>query len=134
MGIQTSSCDIVGVLKKLKDTDPADSHYAPEWKRAPEEQIRGTQEQIVAVEVISMIDEGRLGEHLHAALPVRRERLPAGALQRGLAYDQESVVFAPWSVLLDRGEPCDSCQDAPHEAASACFPSRGVRGMACHMA
>ena len=41
-------------------------------------------EQIVAVEVISTIDEGRLGEHLHA-LPVRRGRLPAGALQRGLA-------------------------------------------------
>ena len=56
-------------------------------------------------------------EHLHAALPVRRERLLAGALQRELTPD--TIVFAPWSVLLDRGEPCDSSQDTPHEAASA---------------
>ena len=46
-------------------------------------------EQIVAVEVISTIDEGRLAAHLRAALHVRRERLPAGALQRGLAHDAE---------------------------------------------
>ena len=44
---------------------------------APEEQSRGTQEQIVVVEVISTIDEGGLGERLHTALLVRRERLPA---------------------------------------------------------
>ena len=23
----------------------------------------------------------------------------------------DPIVFAPWSVLLDRGEPCDRCQD-----------------------
>ena len=56
-------------------------------ERVPEEQSRGTQEQTVAVEVISTIDEGWPGEHLHAARPVRRERLPAGALQRGLTCD-----------------------------------------------
>ena len=26
----------------------------------------------------------------------------------------DPICFAPWSVLLDRGGPCDSCQDAPH--------------------
>ena len=42
---------------------------------------------VVAVDVISTIDEGRPGEHLHAALPVRREWLPIGALQREPACD-----------------------------------------------
>ena len=56
---------------------------------APEEQSRGTQEQIAVVEVISTIDKGRLAEHQRAALLVRRERLPVGALQRGLACDPE---------------------------------------------
>ena len=57
------------------------------------------------MEVISTIDEGRPGEHLRAALLVRRERLAAGALYRG-----------PWSVLLDLGQLCDSCQHTSHEA------------------
>ena len=37
--------------------------------------------------VVSRIDEGRPGEHLHAALHVRREPHAAGALQRELACD-----------------------------------------------
>ena len=97
MGIQTTGCEIIGILKEFTDDDPADSHHASLARQclfgvgtAPEEQSRGTQEQIFAVEVISTIDEGRLGEHLRAALPVRRERFPASIL-----------VFAPWSVLLD---------------------------------
>ena len=43
----------------------------------------------------------------------------------------DPIVFAPWSVLLDRGEPCDSCQDTPHEAGSACLPSRADKGRPC---
>ena len=35
----------------------------------------------------------------------------------------DPIVFAPWSVLLDRGELC-GCQDTSHEAASACFLSQ----------
>ena len=58
--------------------------------RASEEQNRGNREQIVVtVEVIFTIHEGRPGQHLHAAFPVRQERLPAGALQRGQACDPE---------------------------------------------
>ena len=49
---------------------------------AREEQKPRTQEQIVDVEVISRIDEGWPREHLHAALPIRRERL-----ERRLACD-----------------------------------------------
>ena len=33
----------------------------------------------------------------------------------------DPIVLAQWSVVLDRGEPCDSCQDTSDEAASACF-------------
>ena len=29
----------------------------------------------------------------------------------------DPTVFAPWSVLLDVGEPCDSCPDTSHEAS-----------------
>ena len=32
----------------------------------------------------------------------------------------DPIVFAPWSVLLGRGELCDSCQDTAH-AAVLCF-------------
>ena len=32
MGIQTSGGEIIGILKKIKDANPADSHHAPEWK------------------------------------------------------------------------------------------------------
>ena len=33
------------------------------------------------------------------------------ATRESVALAPDPVVFAPWSVLLDRGEPCDSCQD-----------------------
>ena len=52
MDIQTSGCETMGILKKFEDADPADSHHAPE------EQSRGTQEQIVVEEVSSTMDEG----------------------------------------------------------------------------
>ena len=80
-----------------------------EWKRAPEEQSRGNREQIIAVEVMSTIDEGRPGEHQHAALRVRRERLPAGALQRGLACDLEvRRSHAPIPSSSRRGRCCST--------------------------
>ena len=62
---------------KFKDADPADSNHAPEWKERQAEQNGGSQEQIVAV------------------LPVHPERLPAGALQRGLACDP-GVRLSEW--------------------------------------
>ena len=34
-----------------------------------------------------------------------------------VALVSDPIGFAPWSVLLDRGELCDSCQDTSHEAA-----------------
>ena len=32
----------------------------------------------------------------------------------------DPIGFAPWPVLFDRDEPCDSCQDTPHVVASCC--------------
>ena len=132
MEIQTSGGEIIGILKKIKDAVPADSHHAPVWKERQRSRMEG---QIVDVEVISRIDEGRLGEHLHAALPVRPEQLPAGALQHvSWLATRESVVlvpypigFAPWSVLFGRGEPCDNCQDTAHVVVF-CFSC----AMICH--
>ena len=77
---------------------------------------------MVAVEVISTVDEGSLGEHLHAALSVCRESQLALCIVGWLATREsvvlvpDPIVFAQSSVLLDRGEPCDS-QDTPDDAA-----------------
>ena len=54
--IQTSGGEIIGILKKIKDTDPADSHHAPDVEGAPEEQNGRDQEQVVDVEVICRVD------------------------------------------------------------------------------
>ena len=62
-------------------------------------------------------------ENIYVLLPVRRERLPAGALLVGwlttrkfVVLVPDPIVFAPWSVLLDLGQLCESCQDTSHEA------------------
>ena len=39
------------------------------------------------------------------------------ATQKFFVLVPDPIVFAPWSVLLDRGEPCDSCQDTSDDAA-----------------
>ena len=39
------------------------------------------------------------------------------ATQESVIVVPETIVFAPWSVLLDRGEPCDSCQETSDDAA-----------------
>ena len=44
--------------------------------------------------------------------------------QKFVVLVPDLIVFAPWSVLLDLGEPCDSCkQDTQPSAASACLLS-----------
>ena len=70
---------------KIKDADPTDFHHALEWRDRQKSRMEGLRSRLLLWEVISTIDEGRLGEHLHAALHIRRERHAAGALQRGLA-------------------------------------------------
>ena len=87
-------------------------------ERAPEEPSRRTWEQTAAVEVISTIDEGRPTEHPHVGNGFQLALCYVGwlATQESAVLGPDPIVFAPWSVLLDRDEPCDSCQDTPHEA------------------
>ena len=82
--------------------------------RASEEQNRGTQEQIVSVEVISTIHEERPGEHLHAAvLPVRRERFPGGAVQCGQVCDPHVRRSRAGSQSCSRrGRSCSTARQA----------------------
>ena len=35
-------------------------------------------------------------------------------MRPGVRRSRDPIVFAPWFVLLDRGEPCDSCLPATH--------------------
>ena len=39
------------------------------------------------------------------------------ATQESVVFVPDPIVFAPWSVLVDRGEPCDNCQDTSDEVA-----------------
>ena len=36
------------------------------------------------------------------------------ATRESVVLVPDLIVFTSWSVRLDRGEPCDSCQDTPH--------------------
>ena len=39
------------------------------------------------------------------------------ATRESVVLVPDPIVFAPWSVLLDGGEPCDSGQDTSDDAA-----------------
>ena len=130
MGIQTRGCEIIGILKKLKDTDPADSHHAPEWKERQKSRVEGPRSRLLLwrsspqsmredLENIHML-LGFVGNGFQLALC----NVSWVAIREFVVLVPNSIVFAPWSVLTDRGESCDSCQDTPHEAASACSLSQ----------
>ena len=88
---------------------------------------------------------------LRPALPIPRVRLLAGDEQRGWLVTQKFVIlvpdpigFAPWTVLLDPGEPCDICQqDTPPlaerarrlqcRASLAVLPNGGCRWSECEL-
>ena len=50
----------------------------------------------------------KIGERVRVPLPLRRERLAAGTVH--------PIIFAPWSVLLSVGGPCDSCSEHTRNA------------------
>ena len=100
MGIQTSGCEIIELLKKFKDTDPADSHQAPEWKERQKNRVEGVRSRLL----------------LWRSSPQSMREDFWLATQKYVVLVPDPIVFAPWSLLLDRGEPCDSCHDTPHEA------------------
>ena len=77
---------------------------------------------MVVVEVISTIDEGEV-ENIYTLLfrfvgngQLALRSVGCLVTQESVVLVPDPIVFAPWSVLLDRGEPCDSWQDTPHEA------------------
>ena len=134
MGIQTSGCEIVDILKKFKDADPADSHHASlfaakkqhtntvtsEWRSSPQS-MREDLENIYALFFWF------LGNGFQLALC----NVGGLATWKFVVLVADPIVFAPWSVLLERGELGDSCQDAPHEAACASLPSQADKKRPC---
>ena len=98
MGIRTSSGEIIGSLKKIQDADSADSHHAPEWKERQKSRIEGLRSRLLLWRSPPESTRDDLDIYV-------------------LLFVPNLIVFAPWSVLLDRGEPCDSCQDTSDEAA-----------------
>ena len=126
MGIQRTGCEIIGILKKFKDADPADFHHAPEWKEREKSRNPKLRSRLLmwrsspesmrdGLENVYMLLFWFVGNGWNAGWLATRE---------SVVLVPDPIVLAPWSVLLDRGEPCDSCQDTPDEAASACFLSQ----------
>ena len=124
MVIQTSGGEIIGILKKIKDADPADSHHALErsrkeglrsrllmWRLSPES-MRDD------LENIYMLLFRFVGNGFQLALC----SVSWLATRQSVGLVPDPIVFPPWSVLLDRGEPCDSCQDTPR-VVMLCFLS-----------
>ena len=114
MGIPTRVGEIISIPKKIKDAGPVDSHHAPEWKERQRSRMEGLRSRLLMWRLSpeSMRDDL---ENIYVLL----FRFVGNGFQLAL-WTRESVVlvpdpifFAPWSVLLDRGEPCDSCQDTP---------------------
>ena len=58
MGIPASDGEIIGIVKKFKGADPADSHHAPEWKERQQSRMEGLRSRLLLWEVISTMDEG----------------------------------------------------------------------------
>ena len=116
-----SGSEIIDILKKIKDADPADSHHAQEWKERQRSRMEGLRSKLLMWRLSpeSMRDDL---ENIYMLL----FRFDGNGFQLALCSvswlaTRESVVLvpdpivsAPWYVLLDRGELCDSCQDTPH--------------------
>ena len=106
MGIQTSGGEIIGIQKKINDADPADSHHAPEWKVAPEEQngLRGRlllwrsspQWMRDDLENIYTLLFMYVGNGTQLALC----NVSWVATREFVVLVPDPVVFAPWSVLV----------------------------------
>ena len=47
MEIHTSVGEIIDILKKFKDADPADSHHAPEWEERQKSRVDGLRSRLL---------------------------------------------------------------------------------------
>ena len=124
MGIRTSGGKNIGILKKIKDADPADRHHAPEWKERQRSRIEGPRSRLllwrsspqrmrddlenIYILLFRFVWKGFQPALSNVSWPATRE---------SVVLVPDPVVVAPWPVLFDRGEPCDSCRDTSDEAA-----------------
>ena len=105
MGMQTSGCEILGVLKRFDDADPADSHHAPAWKERQKSRVAGLRSRSLLWSSSQSMREDQ--ENIY--MPLFRfigNGFQLALCNVGWLATQQSVVLV--SVLLDRGEPCDS--------------------------
>ena len=118
MELHTSLREIIGTLKEFYDADPADSHHAPESKERQKSRPDGLRSRLLLwrsspqwmrddLDNIYMLLFRFIGKGFQLALCVGWL-----ATQESVVLVPAPVVFAPWSMLLDRGEPCDSLQFA----------------------
>ena len=113
MGIQRCGCEIIGILMKFKSADPGEFHHAPEWKERQKNRIEGLGSRLLMwmLSPESMRDDL---ENIYLLLFFVGNGFQLALCNVSLLATWESVVlvpdpFAPWSVLLDRSEPCNSC-------------------------
>ena len=126
MGIQTSGCEIIGILKKLKDTDGADSHHALEWKERQKSRVERLRSRLLLWRSSPQSMREDLENIYMLLYGFQLAPCSVGwvATQKSIVLVPDPIVFAPWSVLVDRGEPCDSRHDTPHETT---LPGTGTR-------
>ena len=100
------------MLKKIK---------APEWKDRQRSRMEGLRSRLLMwrlspesmrddLENIYMLLFMYVGNGFQLA-PCNVSWL---ATRESVVLVPDLIVFTSWSVRLDRGEPCDSCQDTPH--------------------
>ena len=121
IGIRTSGGEIIGILKKIKDADPADSHHVSEWKECQKSRMEGLRSRLLLwrsspqwmrddLENIYMKSNMYVGNGTQLAL------CNVGWLtaREFVFLVPGPIVFAPLSVLFGRGEPCVTAVKTRH--------------------
>ena len=137
--------EIVGILKKIKDADPADSHHAS-LRRS--EETRHVKQDLVTVTILTNLRQGEavvLEEVVLLTVTIvtnsrwseaeEKEKVATeteSATRESVVLVPDPIVSAPWSVLIGRGDPCDSCRDTAHVVVSCltCHKSTGRAALA----
>ena len=98
-------------LKEFKDADPADSHHSLEWTECQKSRVEGLRSRLLLwrsapqwmrddLEIIYMLLFWFIGNGFQLALC----NVGWLATWESVVLVPGPIVFAPWSVLLDRGE------------------------------
>ena len=128
---QASGGEIIGILKKIKDADPADFHHAsldaakkqdivkqdivhcdnpdepPVGRRCGE---GGGKEEVVTLTatIVTNLRRGEAEEKEEVATATE------SATWESVVLVSDPIVSAPWSVLFGRGEPCETAVKTRH--------------------